>query len=67
MNHPSLTAAVAAERTRDLRGAATHSRLAALAQCCKPSSWRAALRNLAARIAAAREAREPRAVACVAC
>jgi hypothetical protein len=64
MNHPSLTAAVAAERTRDLRGAATHSRLAALAQCCKPSSWSAALRNLAGRITAARE---PRAAACTAC
>ena len=65
MNPNTLTAAVAAEHTRDLHGAATRSRLAALAQCCKPSYWRAALRNAAMRIAAVRTRRDT--VACVSC
>jgi hypothetical protein len=66
MNSTTLTAAAAAERTRDLRGAATNARLAALARCCKPSYWRAALRSAATRFATARAGRAST-VACVAC
>jgi hypothetical protein len=65
MNATTLTAAAAAEHTRDLRGAAAKSRLAALARCCKPSYVRAALRATVTRIAAGRPRRA--AVACAAC
>ena len=43
---PTLTAAVGAEHQRDLRRAASRGRLAALARCCRPSTWLAAATRL---------------------
>ena len=40
MTPVDLTSAVAAEHTRDLTRTADRSRLAALASCCRPSTWR---------------------------
>ena len=48
---PTLTAAVGAAHQHDLRRAADGSRLAALARCCRPSAWLAALTRLRATVA----------------
>jgi hypothetical protein len=53
MNSLNLTAELAAEHARDLRRAAGPARLAALARCCRPSSWRRAHTQLTARLNAA--------------
>ena len=42
MTPTTLNAAVAAEHVRDLQRAASASRLAALARCCRPSQLRRA-------------------------
>lgn len=50
----TISGALATERTRDLQRAVRGARLAALARCCKPSTWRLALRRTADRLAALR-------------
>lgn len=45
MNNEHIAAALAAEHTHDLRVAADHDRLAALASYCKPATWLAAARR----------------------
>ncbi|HVB27069.1 MAG TPA: hypothetical protein VNE21_04050 [Mycobacteriales bacterium] len=47
MTRPVLSA-VADERARDLRRAATTDRLGALAGCCRPAAWRALLSGITA-------------------
>ncbi len=51
-----LAASVAAERSRDLTRAVETSRLAALARCCRPSTWRRAASRLVKTAAVARRA-----------
>ena len=63
MSHPTITAALAAEHIRDLQRQAQTARLARLAHCCKPSTWRAALNRIAHLLATPRA----RTVACTAC
>ena len=50
----NLAASVAAERSRDLTRAVETSRLAALARCCHPSTWRRATQRLVKTAAVAR-------------
>jgi hypothetical protein len=51
MTHPYITQALADERYRELRTAASGSRLARIAQCCKPSRIARAVSRLRARLA----------------
>jgi hypothetical protein len=63
MSHPTITAALAAEHIRDLQRQAHHARLARLAHCCKPSTWRAAPNRIAHLLTRPRG----RTVVCAAC
>jgi hypothetical protein len=50
MTPTSITSAVAAEHIGDLREHACSSRMAALAHCCRPSTWARAARGVVARL-----------------
>jgi hypothetical protein len=49
MTHPYLAAGLAREHERDLRAAAARARLAAIANCCRPSRLLRAARTIGPR------------------
>ncbi len=61
MTPMDLSAALAAEHSRDLAREAQASRLAALARCCRPATWRRAAARLGDTAAALRPPRLARA------
>jgi hypothetical protein len=63
MIYSTITAALAAEHVRDLQRQAHDARLARLARCCKPSTWRPVLNRIVHRLTPPRG----RTVVCAAC
>ena len=55
MNSPEITSAVLAEHRRDLRRQARGSALAAIARCCDPSTWTAAVRRTTSTLSGSRQ------------
>ena len=49
MTTVEVYAQLAADRGRELRREAAQARLAALARCCRPSTWRRVLRRVGRR------------------
>jgi hypothetical protein len=66
MSQFDITKALAAEQHRDRIRAASQSRLATLARCCRPTAWGRTVRGVATAALAASSRRRTAGIACCA-